>query len=58
VLFLTQGTQIINLYFILLYLKMTRIAVTLRPSKLRHYHHHQPINVPTAGAQAFLMVYT
>jgi hypothetical protein len=21
-------------------------------------HHHQPINAPTAGAQAFLMVYT
>jgi hypothetical protein len=21
------------------------------------YHHHQPINVPTAGAQAFLMDY-
>jgi hypothetical protein len=23
-----------------------------------HHHHHQPINVPTAGAQAFLMDYT
>jgi hypothetical protein len=22
-----------------------------------HHHHHQPINVPTAGAQAFLMDY-
>jgi hypothetical protein len=22
------------------------------------YHHHQPINVPTSGAQAFLMEYT
>jgi hypothetical protein len=23
-----------------------------------NYHHHQPINVPTAGTQAFLMDYT
>jgi hypothetical protein len=23
-----------------------------------YHHHHQPINVPTAGAQAFLMDYT
>jgi hypothetical protein len=23
-----------------------------------HHFHHQPINVPTAGAQAFLMDYT
>jgi hypothetical protein len=22
-----------------------------------HHHHHQPINAPTAGAQAFLMDY-
>jgi hypothetical protein len=22
------------------------------------HHHHQPINVPTAGAQAFLMDYS
>jgi hypothetical protein len=22
-----------------------------------HHHHHQPINVPTAGAQAFFMDY-
>jgi hypothetical protein len=22
-----------------------------------HYHYHQPINVPTAGAQTFLMDY-
>jgi hypothetical protein len=22
-----------------------------------HHHYHQPINVPTAGAQAFLMDY-
>jgi hypothetical protein len=22
------------------------------------YHHHQPINVPTAGAEAFLVDYT
>jgi hypothetical protein len=22
-----------------------------------YHHHHQPINVPTAGAQAFLMDY-
>jgi hypothetical protein len=27
-------------------------------SLLSIVHHHQPINVPTAGAQAFLMVYT
>jgi hypothetical protein len=26
---------------------------------MRYYdHHHQPINVPTAGAQAFLLNYT
>jgi hypothetical protein len=25
--------------------------------RLCHHHHHQPINVPTAGAQAFLMDY-
>jgi hypothetical protein len=25
---------------------------------LRCHHHHQPINVPTAGAQAFLIDYT
>jgi hypothetical protein len=24
----------------------------------RYHHHHQPINAPTAGAQAFLMDYT
>jgi hypothetical protein len=24
----------------------------------QNHHHHQPINVPTAGAQAFLMDYT
>jgi hypothetical protein len=23
-----------------------------------HHHHHQPLNAPTAGAQAFLMDYT
>jgi hypothetical protein len=23
-----------------------------------HHHHHQPINVPTARAEAFLMDYT
>jgi hypothetical protein len=26
-------------------------------ASLSHTHHHQPINVPTAGAQAFLMDY-
>jgi hypothetical protein len=35
---------------------------TLNPQKrnalIISHHHHQPINVPTAGAQAFLMDYT
>jgi hypothetical protein len=26
--------------------------------RLSHHYHHQPINVPTAGAQAFHMDYT
>jgi hypothetical protein len=31
---------------------------TSDPPRLRtSHHHHQPINVPTAGAQAFLMDY-
>jgi hypothetical protein len=27
------------------------------PMLKKMHHHHQPINVPTAGAQAFLMDY-
>jgi hypothetical protein len=40
--------QVINIYM-----------KTIDPPWLRTvHHHHQPINVPTAGAQAFLMDYT
>jgi hypothetical protein len=42
--------------------EMTFIRVSKRPVnklfKLKNHHHHQPINVPTAWAQAFLMSYT
>jgi hypothetical protein len=32
---------------------------SVRTTHLHHHrHHHQPINDPTAGAQAFLMDYT
>jgi hypothetical protein len=39
---------VVIIYFDLLYLQ--------KQPHIHHYH-HQPINVPTAGAQAFLMDY-
>jgi hypothetical protein len=30
----------------------------ISPLPFSHYHHHHPMNVPTADAQAFLMDYT
>jgi hypothetical protein len=37
--------------------RLTAIIVLKRKRECYHYH-HQPINVPTAGVQAFLMDYT
>jgi hypothetical protein len=36
----------------------THVCEILRPLRKKHHHHYQPINVPTSGAQAFLMDYT
>jgi hypothetical protein len=33
------------------------VSASCQSSQIKD-HHHQPINVPTAEAQAFLMVYT
>jgi hypothetical protein len=38
-------------------LKLIKIALIVKTER-SSIHHHQPNNVPTAGAQAFLMEYT
>jgi hypothetical protein len=41
-------------------LQKTSLFELITKKTFQHYqiHHHQPINVPTAGAQTFLMDYT
>jgi hypothetical protein len=38
--------------------ELKRNTIDYRTQTGCHHHHHQPINVPTAGAQAFLLDYT
>jgi hypothetical protein len=35
--------------------RIIRLKHFLQLADMFHHHHYQPINVPTAGAQAFLM---
>jgi hypothetical protein len=41
----------------IVYITNSKKGVYGMKDKKIYHHHHQPINVPTAGAQAFLMNY-
>jgi hypothetical protein len=47
--------QMRQLSLVTLFLKECKGIQNFKMS--HHHHHHLPINVPTAGAQAFLMDY-
>jgi hypothetical protein len=60
---INHGYVVIKIWFVNVLCSPIKLIVYMFLSPLQYfdlvrYHHHQPINVPTAGAQAFLMDYT